>query len=81
MQTSGISHHLAVAEGGERRQWRGGKSSWKEKKLDLGYVDEIVNTDACALCRPVTKAFQMSYTKPPLRTLAGETIFHPGFKR
>jgi hypothetical protein len=50
------------------------KSTWNEKKLDLGYVDEIVNTDACALCRLVTKAFQMSYTKPPLRTLDGERL-------
>src|SRR5690349_15385060 len=49
------------------------KQSVMPKEHDLGYIDEIVKTN-CSLCRLVTKALELSWSKIPIHTISGERI-------
>ena len=51
-----------------------GQGTLGRKENDLGYVDEIIQSGDCTLCRLATKALSMSWTTIPTRTRNGEQI-------
>ena len=50
------------------------KRELRPEEHNLGYLDQIVATTQCTLCRLVTKALEMSWSKIPVYTLSGDRI-------
>jgi hypothetical protein len=49
------------------------KRSVRPAEHDLGFIDEILQTD-CSLCRVVTAALRLNWSKVPVYTVSGERI-------